>query len=173
MKAIFLLLLLPATLFSQIRKVEYYKAACGVEYYVGDTIKLGRGSAPDGRFLYVQLGGWASVLTARSDGKDVGQNNLGKANAGMPVVIKKIVETKRRGSTSVHFVIGGGNITNYLLYVEDAIETGELKVPKRYRPAAAGTQMSIADELMKLKKLKDDSVITEEEYQQQKKQLLN
>jgi hypothetical protein len=62
--------------------------------------------------------------------------------------------------------------------VENAITFGELIVPVEFRPKKESVvvevkqQTSVADELKKLKALLDDGTLTQEEYDAQKKKLL-
>jgi len=96
-----------------------YKASNGITYQPGDTVRLGRGSAQNGSFLYVQIGGFAQS-TSDDD------NNIGRHYSGTNVIIKKIKAYKVRGSEKVFFTVGAGNIVNYNLYIEDAIATCEI-----------------------------------------------
>ena len=63
--------------------------------------------------------------------------------------------------------------------IDNGIAVGEIEVPEEFRPkpkavtVEAKQNISVADELTKLKKLRDDSVLTEDEYQAQKKKLLD
>lgn len=78
-----------------------------------------------------------------------------------------------------YIVLGGGNIVNYWCDIWPAMETGEVVVEgindgkeneKDEKPD--GQPASVADELAKLKKLYDDGVLTKEEFEAQKKKLL-
>jgi hypothetical protein len=73
-------------------------------------------------------------------------------------------------------------LSRYVIDIENAIEAKELDVPKEYaiaekKPEAPSVtvkqEISVADELTKLKKLYDDGVLTKEEYEAQKKKLLD
>lgn len=95
-----------------------YKASNGITYKPGDTLKLGRGSAPNGDFRYLVMGGFAA------SGGDA--DNIPKHYSGTNVIIKKIKVQKARGAEKVWFAVGAGNIVNYNLYIEDAIATCEV-----------------------------------------------
>src|SRR5882757_6227918 len=103
-KTLFLLLLLPIVSFAQIlglgKKLAEYKASNGKTYHIGDTIKLGQGSAPNGTFRYVQYGGW--MMFMQGD-KGADTHNLERSMSGYGVVIKKIRSFKAHGIDKVVF----------------------------------------------------------------------
>lgn len=96
------------------KTIDTYTASNGITYHAGDTVKLGRGSAPNGSFIYVQMG-------------MVSPEGIGRNYSGVNVIIKRIKQYKFKGSDKVYFVVGGGNIVNYNLYIEDAIDTCEIE----------------------------------------------
>ena len=151
----------------KVQKLQEYKASNGVVYKVGDNIKLGRGSGANGDFVYVTLGGWGMV----AEGK---VTPLPPSNAGLVVTIKKIKKYDYKHYKGVYFTIGGGNITNYNLDIENAIATGEIAGPKNKNMAQEKTNAAPDkyDELMKIKKLFDQGVLTKEEYEAEKKKIL-
>jgi hypothetical protein len=51
---------------------------------------------------------------------------IGSAYSGLNVIIKKIKQVTFKGAVKTGFIVGGGNI-NYLLLIEDAIATCEIK----------------------------------------------
>ena len=63
--------------------------------------------------------------------------------------------------------------------IDNAINSAEIVVPEEFRPkqkplvVEMNQNISVADELIKLKKLMDEGVITNEEFQSQKKKLLD
>ncbi|MEO6520744.1 MAG: SHOCT domain-containing protein [Mucilaginibacter sp.] len=142
-----------------------YKALNNKTYHVGDTVRLGKGSSPTGEFLYIQIGGFNSFLSR-------GHNqNIDKAYANTGLVIKKIKKGKPdpRSIEKLWFVVDGGGITTYNLYIDDAISACEV-IPCGNTPKES---LSVADEILKLKKLLDAGAITQKEYDAQKKKLLN
>lgn len=152
--------------------LESYKAKNSITYNIGDTIKLGRGSAPNGDFLYLQMGGWGAIASYNSNGGS-DQFNIGKSYSGLNVIVKKIKTFKVKGAESVIFVVAGGNITNYNLTIEDAIATCEVAACKKEAVQATIINTpSKFDELKKLKELFDAGAITDQEYQTEKAKLL-
>lgn len=100
-------------------RLQEYTASNGITYKVGDDFKLGRGSDTNGRFVYANMTGWAMSTNPQ-------QNRLPAANAGLIVTIKKINKYNYRRNKGVFFTVGGGNITNYLIDIENAIATCEV-----------------------------------------------
>jgi hypothetical protein len=155
------------------QKKTDYKASNGITYHIGDTIKLGRGSSPSGNFMYVQTGGWAKSLTYQS-GKGAEQYDLDRNFSGRGAVVKKIRNEKSNGADRIVFTVGMGNISNYDMYIEDAIGTCEIAdCKKNITTASTTTAPSAADELAKYKKLLDAGAITKAEYEAKKKKLLD
>jgi hypothetical protein len=138
--------------------LDEYKASDGVTYKVGDEVKLGKGSGRNGVFVYVNIGGWAVSSNPEA-------NHLGAANSGLLVTIKKIKQFETKRNKGVVFVVGGGNITNYNLNIEEAISTGEV--------ATEGyTEDKALEELKKAKDKLDLGLITQEEYDEIKRNLV-
>ncbi|GAC1311683.1 MAG: hypothetical protein NVSMB24_31700 [Mucilaginibacter sp.] len=149
-----------------------YKAINGITYRIGDTVKLGLGSSPGGTFLYLQMGGWAAVMSYDVN-KGPNQMNIGRGYANTAVIIKKIKSGKISGVEKYWFVVGGSNLTNYNLFIDEAIQVCEV-VPCQSPDTFTG-QQSAEDKFDKLKKLKallDSGAITRAEYDEQKKKLL-
>jgi hypothetical protein len=171
MKRILLLFLLIGSTQCFAQKITEYKATNDITYKVGDTVKLGRGSAPNGEFLYLQMGGWAAAMSYDSN-KGSDQMNIGRGYANTGVTIKKMKTHKIKGFQKMMFTVGGGNITNYVLSIDDAIQACEVIPCKSNNTAVATAPASTADEIAKLKKLLDSGALTQAEYDAQKKKIL-
>ena len=172
MKTTILLLavMLSGIMSANAQKKTEYKASNGIVYHVGDTIQLGRGSRDDGTFNYLQMGG---VYMAMSGEYATG---VGKNYSGFNVVIKKIKETRLKGAVRTYFVVGGGNITNYWLMIDDALATGEVVDPTKNKAGEkeeSASESSKADKLRELKQLLDEGILTQEEFDAEKKKVLN
>ncbi len=91
----------------------------------GDTVKLGKGSQPDGSFKYVKNAGWQTAVKVESP--DVGvkadQTIVDKSYNYKQVVISSI----KGNNTLVIKTAVGGRIQ---IEVEEAIAVGELLAPK-------------------------------------------
>lgn len=169
MKKITLLIIAMLTLNSiqaqkKVEKLEEYTASNGITYKVGDEFKLGQGSDTNGKFVYVNIGGWAMSTNAE-------ENRLGAANTDLIVTLKKIKKYNKKRFKGVYFTVGGGNITNYTIDIENAIKSCEIEICKNENNVAV-SKPDKYDQLAKLKKLLDNEVLTQEEYDTEKKEIL-
>lgn len=162
-KSILLLLFVTGFAIAQ-ERIPEYKASNNITYKEGDTIALGRGSGFQGTFVYVQVAGWLTGV------QPVG---IGSAYSGLNVVLKKIKKAKFKGSEKIFFIVGGGNITNYQLIIEDAIASCEIKdCIKAVNQQVQVIQTDKYDKLKKLKELLADGTISQEEFDAEKKKIL-
>lgn len=162
-----ILCLLPFVGFSQ--DMQTYTASNGKTYKIGDTVRVALGSMPDGNFKYVQ----ASPLLFAPPSRNTNSLSARKDFANTNVIIRKIKKSAQlSGSEKVVFNVKIRGIVTYDIWIEEAISACEVT------PCAVKTNTSItgggsvADELLKLKKLLDAGAITTEEYNAQKKKLL-
>lgn len=118
-RLLFLFLFIPQIISGQ------YTASNGKTYNVGDTISIGRGSAQNGSFMYIQLNGLAMVSTIDKGGT-TDDLNMDRRYADLKTVIRKVVDKKIAGQTKKCFTIKMDDL-NYLVYIESAIEAGEIK----------------------------------------------
>lgn len=160
-------------LFSQ--KLKEFKASNNITYHIGDTITLGKGSANNGDFNFLQMGGMFNSLAAiGGDADDIG-SSIGRNYSGLNLILKKIKSYKFKGATKIIFVVGGGNITNYNLMIEEAIESCEIKdcIEKVQKVEVINTASNDKyDKLKKLKQLYDEGVLNENEYNTEKAKIL-
>ena len=134
-----------------------YTASNNVTYHVGDTIKLGRGSAPNGDFIYCQMGDAYATMSVLGGGGGRIDQGLPRGLSGANMIIKKIKETTFKGAKLVSFNVAGGNLVQYKILIEDALATGELK----------SNGYTSDEALIELKKAKDKldlGLITPEQY---------
>ncbi|UFH52515.1 SHOCT domain-containing protein [Spirosoma sp. KNUC1025] len=162
--------------------VEYFVAGyqTSVDGWViktGDTLQLGRGSMFDKAFAFIYVNPQSFFSANDYNGRKV-KEYLPSLYADKRVVIKDIksIGTKRSGYTAV--IIGSvGGIKRYMIEIDNAIEAGELLPPVEFRQAysqpSQPPSFSVADELIKLKKLMDEGVLSKDEFEAQKKKLLN
>jgi hypothetical protein len=144
----------------------------GYKIGVGQEIKLGIGTQDNGDFKFITA---AKTLLSPPNQR---LPSLHASADGHTVTVKKIkAEGNSKNGYVYHVIIGVGQPMNYECDVESAIAASEIIVPDQYKPkakAVSTTQpFSVADELTKLKKLYDDSVLTKEQYEVQKKKLLD
>lgn len=170
MKRLITLLLLIASFKGYSQKLTEYKAINGINYKVGDTVKLGRGSAPNGSFNYMQMGGLGAFLAHKQQRSD--QLNIDKNYANTAVVIRGIKSSRINGAQKVVFTVKADAPVTFNLTVDDAIQTCEVIPCSAQAGNSPATVMSVADEIAKLKKLLDNGAITQAEYDAGKKKLL-
>ena len=159
------LLLAPIAAFSQ--KLKEYHASNGIAYHSGDTIKLGLGSMPDGNFKYIQIN---QLLPGPPDPRRSNSMAARKDMSGSGYVIKKIQNVRQMGGGEKTVItIRTGGLPTCDIWIEEAIATCEVTPCNNQKSTSTG---SVADEIMKLKKLLDAGAITQTEYDAQKKKLL-
>lgn len=151
-----------------------------------DVIKIGSGSTNDGDFKYIRIN--ANSLFRYYSNR--GYNNLANsANAfprGESGLNYTVNELSMRGDNEHGYVYYAkiklrNTLVNYEIDVENALISNELVLPEQFRKVKndvtkqviiSQQPISVADELIKLKKLLDDGVLTKEEFESQKKKVL-
>ena len=146
-------------------------------------VKIGTGSMPDGDFKFIRTNS-ASLFAYHSNtgynGLANQANSFPRSQSGLTYKIKRFEKRGNKKHGYVYYAVIGSGLINYEVDVENAIASGELAVPDEFKPKTkqqavtveVKQQISVADELTKLKKLLDDGVLTQEEYDAQKKKLL-
>jgi hypothetical protein len=166
-KALFaLIFLLPVAGFAQ--KLKEYHASNGKTYHAGDTVRVGLGSMPNGDFKYILI----NTLLPTPPRRNSSDLNAHKDMSGSNYVIKKITSSRQGGgSDKVVFTIRTGGLPTCDVWIEEAIASCEV-TPCADQKVNTSPKFSVADELLKLKKLLDSGAITQAEYDAQKKKLL-
>ncbi|MDQ6756268.1 MAG: SHOCT domain-containing protein [Bacteroidota bacterium] len=148
-------------------------SASGFKIRTGDFIILGTGSLQDGNFRFVRVNRNSIFATPKNS-----RNDLNRRFSGQKFKVVKIVKHGNKKHGYNYLAIINIGITRYEVDVDNAITFSEIVVPEEYRlkpktAIEAPQKGSVADELLKLKKLRDENIITEQEFQDQKKKLLN
>ncbi|MGZ3753232.1 MAG: hypothetical protein ACXVAU_18250, partial [Mucilaginibacter sp.] len=160
MKKILLSLIILLPLIGHAQTLKEYRASNGKTYHPGDTVKVGLGSMPDGNFKYIQVNEFIPG-PPRRNGNDL---NGRKDMSGGNYIIKKIKNGRQMsGTEKVIFTIKTGGLPTCDIWIEEAIVACEV-TPCADQKAAASPKFSVADELLKLKKLLDAGAITQAEY---------
>jgi len=158
-------------------------SATGYKIIPGQEIFIGTGSTPDGDFKFIRRNssgfGTAMIMT-NNNAYNKSQLSLPRNMAGHKGKVIKIVTrgNKKIGETYEPLITFGSG--RYEIDVDNAIASGEIIVPDEFKPKSKNTatvvevkqQISVADELTKLKKLLDDGILTQAEYDAQKKKVL-
>lgn len=147
----------------------YYEASNGVKYKVGDWVEMGFGSAPNGGYHFMTMGGFWGVMRFNAYGS-ANQLDAVKGFQGYKLQIIKMKTIHFMGQSKVCFVVKAP-LSRYNLLIEDAIGKCEVLPCKSNQQVIQ--QLSAADEILKYKKLMDDGIITKEEFEAKKQQLLS
>lgn len=156
---------------------------CGYKITVKQDILIGVGSTPDGDFKFIRRNSsslFAYNSTTGYQGLANSANAFPRSQSGYNYNVKAI---ERRGSEKhgyVNYVKIGSGIVNYEIDIENAISSGEIIVPDQFKPKekimtvvqVTNQVFSASDELIKLKKLLDEGVLTKEEFGTLKKKIL-
>lgn len=147
-----------------------YTIAGGWTIKEGDTLLLGKGTMPTKKFAFIYQGSKKPFVNPNASNyeKIYLTNNAKQAR----VKNLRVYGNKKSGYTVVA-VVGVGEMQNYWLEIDNAIEAGELIPPAEYATKKNDApKLSKADELKKWKDLLDAGAITQEEYDAQKKKIL-
>lgn len=106
-----LILIALISLSAKAQTLKEYKASNGIAYHPGDTVKLGMGSNPTGRFVFVEMG--ASMILATRSEERGGIKEL--SNSAFP--IKKIKKFNGPGYSKIYFYTEKG----LTISIEEAI----------------------------------------------------
>lgn len=158
-----------------------YKTALGWELKKGDTIQLGIGSRDRQSFTYVYSSPNSFSQMFDTNGTESISYLSSDYNKKVAVIKKFGTIGNKKTGYHAYAVVGIGQMENYWIDIENAIEFGEL-VPAdpKYIPKTDPIEVKIIgsapdkyDQLKKLKELLDNGTITLEEYEIEKKKILN
>jgi hypothetical protein len=142
----------------------------------GQKIKLGLGTMPDGNFKFIRINSSSIFNNSEVGNYNSGYNannvnSMNRRESGKEFTVVKIEKRGNEEHGYTYYVVVAGT-PRYEVDIENAIASGELVAPYRIK-AGQTTQFSVADELIKLKKILDEGLLTNEEFVVQKKKLLN
>jgi hypothetical protein len=154
------------------KSVPEFKTTAGTVVHVGDTLRLGRGALPSGEFQYVFVPD--NVFTGSK------RLNFTSQMSNLSVRVKdlRFQHSANFGDKTVAVI--RANTLNGCVDLNAAEDAGEIITVNTRRaaisaaagPASATPVRSTADELLKLKQLYDQKVLTKAEYDAQKEKLL-
>lgn len=161
-----LIILLVALLFSatcSAQKLDSYTTKAGWEIKPGDTLSLGVGSLPDGRYDFIYSGLAVTIFEtlAAEEGFDPA---LQPGSEGALVVVSKI--RKKGDQVMAYFIIE--EMGGYLIEIENAIQSCELAF---CRPEGYLTQQEF-EKLILINDAAADGRITPEKRIELRKELL-
>lgn len=166
--------------YTELRKDTLFTRS-GFKIYSGQMLKIGTGTMPDGAFKYIRIAS-TSLLQGMGDRtyhtRINPANSLPAANHGFKYKVVRIDKYGHKKHGYRYYPIINVGVARFQIDVDNAISSGELDIPEEYKTKAKPVVVevkqgsSLADELAKLKKLYDDSVLTKDEYESAKKKLL-
>lgn len=139
-------------------------------------IKLGLGTMPDGDFKFVRINSASIFHNSEIGNYNSGYNansvnSMNRRNSGREFTVARLEKRGDEQHGYTYYVVLAG-MPRYEVDIENAIASGEVVVPGRSVSLLSG-RTSVADELVKFKKLFDEGVLTQQEFEAQKKKLLN
>ena len=184
----FALIISMTNVFSQENNAEFPKiendtlfTTCGYKIIKGQDIKMGVGSMPDGDFKFIRRSS-ASLFAYSSmtgyQGLANQANALPRNQSGLKYSVKKIEKKGNEKKGYVYYAKISLSLIGYEIDVENAIAAGEISIPNEFKSkkeqqvVEVKQQLSVGDELIKLKKIMDDGILTKEEFDIQKKKIL-
>lgn len=150
------------------KSVPEFTTAKGTLFHKGDTVRMGLGTDMGGRFKYAETP--ANIM-----GTPRIPFTAYYANTRLVIKDLRTQSSKRAGSRTVAVVNASGGL-NAAIDLNAAEEAGEIHTVHNQQPASISTATaapSVADELLKLKKLLDGGIITQQEFDAQKSKLLS
>jgi hypothetical protein len=152
-----------------------YKASNGWTIKRDDEIQLGKGSMPEKTFAFINE--MPNLLTYNQNTNYAAIKLPHTYNGRKVKVLEVTINGGKRMGFYIVAKIGIGGISRYILDIENAIEANEIVVPSEYsknsNAESSASVSSKADELIKLKSLLNSGAVTQEEYDTEKKKILN
>ena len=153
----------------------------GFKVYKDLELKIGTGSMNDGDFKFIRTN--ASSLfnyssTTGYQGLANQANSFRRDNSGLIYKVKSIMPRGSKKNGYVYYAKIGRSLINYEVDLENAIKAGEIIVPDEFmpksksNPAQAVATESKYDKLKKIKELKDDGILSDEEFQKEKDKIM-
>lgn len=148
---------------------------------VGEDLKLGKGTKDNGYFRYIEVNSASMMRTTNNNNWGVQDANAmsSQYNGLKGKVIRLEERGNRRTGKKWYAVIGVGEARRYQVDIENALVAGEIYVDGNSLNKTSGNTstpenktVSKADELLKLKSLLDEGLITEEEFETMKADVL-
>ena len=152
------------------KSIPEFTTTGGTTVHVGDTLRLGRGTLPTGDFQYVYVP--SNMFTGSR------QENFNSQMSNLRVRVKDIRTQHNKNFGDKTVAVIKANMLNGCVDLTAAEDAGEIITAHTRRTAVsaasggAGGNISTADELLKLKQLYDQKILTKAEFEAQKAKLL-
>lgn len=150
---------------------------------IDNDLKLGTGTKDNGYFRYIEVNSASMMRAYNTNGTNWGVQDANSMSSQYNGLKGKVIKIEERGNKRTgkkwYAVIGVGETRRYQVDIENALIAGEIivednKLGKKQSIATTETKtVSKADELIKLKSLKDEGLITEDEFKTIKAEILS
>ena len=141
---------------------------------IGEDLNIGKGTKDNGSFRYIEVNS-GSMMRSYVQDADAMSSNYNDLKG-------KIIRIEERGNKRAgkkwYAVIGVGGTRRYQVDIVNALTVGEIIIEgstlgKNHGAVSENNTYSKADELLKIKSLKDEGIITEEEFNKLKDEILS
>src|SRR5690554_1134687 len=187
MKKIILLLTLCISFFVVGQETTFDKNTLflkdGGSITVGEDLKLGKGTKDNVYFRYIEVNSASMMRATNTGGTNWGVQDANAMSSQYNDLKGKVIRIEERGNRRTgkkwYAVIGVGEARRYQVDIENALISGEIIVEgnslgqNESDAPVENKTVSKADELLKLKSLLDEGLITEEEFEKMKIEILN
>lgn len=142
------------------------------------SIKIGRGSKDDGSFRFIEVNEGSMFRGVNRGGTNYGLQEanamLNKYNDATAEVVRFEDRGNRKTGYKTFVIIAVGDVRRYQVDINNAIDSGEIIIPgSKVKSQTKETgYFSLADEIKKLNELKEQGLISEQEYDKLKSKLL-
>lgn len=158
-----------------------YTTELGWSLLKGDTIKLGIGSRDRQSFNYIYSSPESLSQFLDTNNSERIKYLSSQYNNKIAIIKKFGVTGNKKIGYHAYAVVGIGEMENYWIDIENSIEFAELipqneKYIPKYEPMEVkmvGSSSDKYDQLKKLKELLDDGIISKDEYEIEKKKILD
>jgi len=176
------LLLLSTTIFAQENSFDgaVLKLKEGGIVTIDTDLKLGTGTKDNGYFRYIEVNSASMMRTTSSNNWGIQDANaMSSQYNGLKGKVIRIEERgNKRTGKKWYAVIAVGDVRRYQVDIENALIAGEIIIDgsslgkKQLSGTTETKTVSKADELLKLKSLKEEGLITEDEFNSMKAEIL-
>lgn len=149
---------------------------------IGEDLKLGKGTKDNGYFRYIEVNSASMMRAYNTNGTNWGVQDANAMSSNYNDLKGKVIRIEERGNKRTgkkwYAVIGVGETRRYQVDIENALISGEIIVDgstlgKKQSSGSIETKtVSKADEILKLKSLKEEGLITEDEFNSMKAEIL-
>lgn len=149
---------------------------------IGEDLKIGKGTKDNGYFRYIEVNSASMMRAYNTNGTNWGVQDANAMSSNYNDLKGKIIRVEERGNKRAgkkwYAVIGVGETRRYQVDIENALTVGEIIIEgsslgKKDVAVFENKTSSKADELLKIKSLKDEGIITEEEFNKLKAETLS